>query len=213
MKLETESATERAYRHVKARLLDGSLPGGSMTSEGEISAEIGLSRTPVREAFLRLEAEGLLRLYPKRGALVVPVSPAEADDVIEARLLVETHAGRRAAALPDAQHRRLVELLRDIVTAQESAVEDGDLGGYAVLDARFHQEIVVAVGNEVLRTFSVGLRERQQRMIAHSVRWDASHVARFVEGHRSLLDALERRDGDAYADLLVQHLEDARAGL
>ncbi|WP_293785808.1 GntR family transcriptional regulator [uncultured Aeromicrobium sp.] len=213
MKLEVESATERAYRYVKTRLLDGSLSGGSMTSEGQIAAEMGLSRTPVREAFLRLEAEGLLRLYPKRGALVVPVSPAEADDVIEARLLVETHAGRQAAVLPDAQHRRLVELLRDIVAAQQSAVEDGDLDEYAALDARFHQEIVAAVGNEVLRTFSVGLRERQQRMIAHSVRWNAGHVVRFVEGHRALLDALERRDADAFAELLVEHLEDARAGL
>ena len=86
------SATEQAYRHVKSRVLDGSLPGGSMTSEGEIAEQLGVSRTPVREAFLRLEAEGLLRLYPKRGALVVPVAPGEADDVLAARLLVE--AGR-----------------------------------------------------------------------------------------------------------------------
>jgi len=67
------SATERVYGHTKSRVLDGTFPGGSLITEGEISEAVGVSRTPVREAFLRLQAEGLLRLYPKRGALVVPV--------------------------------------------------------------------------------------------------------------------------------------------
>ena len=57
-----------------------------------------MSRTPVREAFLRLEAEGLLRLFPKRGALVVPVSPAEVEAVLEARELVEGHAVAKLCA-------------------------------------------------------------------------------------------------------------------
>ena len=213
MQVETVPVTERAYRVVKERLLSGELAGGSMTSEGEISAQLGISRTPVREAFLRLEAEGLLRLFPKRGALVVPVSAAEADDVLEARLLVETHAGRAATELPPAAHRRLVELLGELLAAQEGAVLDGDLAGYAALDARFHQEIVEAGGNEVLRRFSVGLRERQQRMIAHSVHWDASRVTTFVQGHRALLDAIEQRDPVAFERLIGEHLDDARAGL
>ncbi|TSD65646.1 GntR family transcriptional regulator [Aeromicrobium piscarium] len=213
MQVETVPVTERAYRVVKERLLSGELVGGSMTSEGEISAQLGISRTPVREAFLRLEAEGLLRLFPKRGALVVPVSAVEADDVLEARLLVETHAGRTATELPPAAHRRLVELLSELLAAQEGAVLDGDLAGYAALDARFHQEIVEAGGNEVLRRFSVGLRERQQRMIAHSVRWDASRVTVFVQGHRALLDAIEQRDPAAFERLIGEHLDDARAGL
>ena len=76
------SASERAYRHVKDRILDGSLPGGELISEGEIAEALGMSRTPVRAAFGQLEAEGLLRLYPKRGALVVPVSASETEAVM-----------------------------------------------------------------------------------------------------------------------------------
>lgn len=61
------SAAERAYRHLKRAILEQVHPGGSLVSEGEIAEATGVSRTPVREALLRLETEGLVRLYPKRG--------------------------------------------------------------------------------------------------------------------------------------------------
>ncbi|MFC8921838.1 GntR family transcriptional regulator [Cellulosimicrobium sp. NPDC057127] len=207
------SATEQAYRHVKRLLLDGSLPGGSMTSEGEIAEQLGVSRTPVREAFLRLETEGLLRLYPKRGALVVPVAPGEADDVLDARLLVEAHAAQAVVRLSDTELATLVALLRDLVTAQEAAVADGNVAEYATLDARFHAEIVAAGGNGLLTGFHATLRERQQRMIAHSVRWDPGRATTFVDGHRGLVDALELRDTRTYLRRLHRHLDDARVGL
>ena len=90
-------AKDRAYEFVKERILDGGYPGGDLLSEGEVAEALGVSRTPVREAFLLLEAEGLMRLYPKRGALVVPVSPDEVHDVMETRMLVERHTADRLA--------------------------------------------------------------------------------------------------------------------
>ena len=86
------AAKDRALDYVKNQVLTGAFPGGELISEGEVAAALGMSRTPVREAFLRLEAEGLLRLYPQRGALVVPVSSEESRSVIEARLLLEQFA-------------------------------------------------------------------------------------------------------------------------
>src|ERR1700755_625970 len=83
------AAKDRAHDYVKRQVLTGAFPGGELISEGEVAAALGMSRTPVREAFLRLEAEGLLRLYPQRGALVVPVSPEEVRAVMEARLVLE----------------------------------------------------------------------------------------------------------------------------
>src|SRR3954462_3763815 len=94
----TGSAAARVYAHVKERLLDGSFPGGALLSANELSHQLGLSRPPVGQAFVQREAEGLLELYPKRGALVVPVAASEIEDVFEARLLVEEHCARRAAA-------------------------------------------------------------------------------------------------------------------
>src|SRR5919112_4053359 len=90
-------ASQLAYEYVKARLLDGRFAGGTLLSENEIAQRLNVSRTPVRQAFVQLEAEGLLELYPRRGALVVPVWAAEIEDVFEARMLVEEHCARRAA--------------------------------------------------------------------------------------------------------------------
>src|ERR1700730_2153732 len=91
-------AKDRAHDYVKRQVLTGAFPGGDLISEGEVATALGMSRTPVREAFLRLEAEGLLRLYPQRGALVVQVSSDEARAVIEARLLLEQFAATKVVA-------------------------------------------------------------------------------------------------------------------
>jgi DNA-binding GntR family transcriptional regulator len=86
------TAKDRAYAFTKERVLDSTYAGGDLITEGEVADALGMSRTPVREAFLRLEGEGLLRLYPKRGALVVPVSVGEVEAVMETRMLVERFA-------------------------------------------------------------------------------------------------------------------------
>src|SRR3954453_7611068 len=121
----TGSAAARVYAHVKERLLDGSFPGGVLLSENELSQQLGLSRTPVRQAFVQLEAEGLLELYPKRGALVVPVAASEIEDVFEARLLVEEHCARRAASAGAALAAQLAE---EIAEQEEHAITTGEGG-------------------------------------------------------------------------------------
>ena len=75
MQKDKVPAAERAYDHLKRRIIDDDIDDSEMLSEAALAAELGMSRTPVREAFLRLEVEGFLKLYPKRGALVVPISP------------------------------------------------------------------------------------------------------------------------------------------
>ncbi|MDR3080973.1 MAG: GntR family transcriptional regulator, partial [Streptomyces sp.] len=70
-------AADRVYAHVKRGVLDRRYEGGTLLTEGELADEVGVSRTPVREALLRLEMEGLIKLYPKKGALVLPVSVQE----------------------------------------------------------------------------------------------------------------------------------------
>src|SRR5215831_13894434 len=104
-------AAERVYAHVKKAILSRRYAGGSLLTEGGLADEVGVSRTPVREALLRLEMEGLLKLYPKKGALVLPVSAQEIADVVETRLLVEGHAARKAVPAPPGLLERLAELL------------------------------------------------------------------------------------------------------
>src|SRR3954466_4841986 len=154
----TGSAAARVYAHVKERLLDGSFPGGALLSENELSQQLGLSRTPVRQAFVQLEAEGLLELYPKRGALVVPVAASEIEDVFEARLLVEEHCARRAANAGPALAADLVKLI-----AEQERATPAPRGGRAASagpDRHFHRAIIDAAGNVILTRLYDALRDR-----------------------------------------------------
>jgi len=201
-------AAETAYRHVKEGLLAGRLPAGEMLSEGDVAAELAMSRTPVREAFLRLAAEGWLRLFPKRGALVVPVAPGEAEDVVAARLLLETHAVEAVVARPAARD-ALVAELRRLVARQQAAVAAGDLEAYGAHDAAFHLAITAAGGNAVLAAFAVTLRERQRRMTALSVGAAGERAPGFVAEHEALVAAVAAGDAARFRAVLSDHLREA----
>lgn len=201
-------AAESAYAHVKDALLSGRLPAGEMLSEGDVAAELGISRTPVREAFLRLAAEGWLRLFPRRGALVVPVAPGEAEAVVDARLLLEGHAVEVAVATP-ATREALVAGLRDLLDRQRAAVRAGDLDAYAEHDSAFHLALVAAGGNPVLTEFAATLRERQRRMIALSVGAAGERAPGFVAEHEALVAAVEAGDAAGFRTALRAHLHDA----
>lgn len=201
-------AAEAAYRHVKDALLSGRLPAGEMLSEGDVAAELAMSRTPVREAFLRLAAEGWLRLFPKRGALVVPVAPGEAEAVVDARLLLESHAVDVVVRSSSARE-GLATTLRALVARQRQAVAAGDLEAYAEHDAAFHLAIVAAGGNDLLTGFSITLRERQRRMVALSVGAAGERAPGFVEGHEALVAAIEDGDAATFRERLRGHLHGA----
>lgn len=202
-------AKDRAYAFVKERILDGGYPGGDLLSEGEVAEALGVSRTPVREAFLLLEAEGLMRLYPKRGALVVPVSPDEVRDVMETRMLVERHtADRLARRGPDGAP--VIEDLRALIARQEQLLADGDLTGFVAADRAFHHTIVAAAGNAILTRISDSLRDRQRRMVAATVARDPELPRRFVAEHRAILEAIEGGEADDAARLVEEHLVRSR---
>ena len=198
------SAAERAYDYVKVRLLDGRFAGGTLLSENELAQRLGLSRTPVRQAFVQLEGEELLELYPKRGALVVPISPSEAADVLEARLLLEQHCVRKAAV--DRRAGAGGELAATI-EAQEQALESGS--GFAWADRQFHRAIIAAAGNKLLTRQYDALRDRHQRIAATTIARDPTRIARFIAEHRELAAAIARRDADSAVALTAAHLHSA----
>jgi DNA-binding GntR family transcriptional regulator len=196
-------AAQRAYAHIKARLLDGRFAGGTLLSENDIAQRLGVSRTPVRHAFALLQAEGLLELYPKRGALVVPVLPSEADDVLEVRLLLEPHCAWRASAAGAP----LLATLREAIADQERTLVSG--AGFPEADRRFHRALVAAVGNVLLLRQYDLLRDRHQRIAATTVARDPSRVERFIAEHREIAGAIERGDAEAAAELMRAHLQTA----
>jgi DNA-binding GntR family transcriptional regulator len=189
------TAKDRALEYVKAQVLTGAFPGGELISEGDVAAALGMSRTPVREAFLRLEAEGLLRLYPQRGALVVPVSPDEARSVIEARLILEEFAATKVVGRGPAACAAVFERLTSELTRQREAADTADWREFLDADRAFHAITLEASGNAILSGFYSSLRDRQMRMIAESSLHDPHRTTTIMDEHRGIAEAL--RDGDS----------------
>jgi DNA-binding GntR family transcriptional regulator len=201
------SATTSAYRFAKERLLDGRFAAGALLSENELARELGISRTPVREAFLLLEAEGLLELYPRRGALVTPISPTESDDVLEARLLTEGHCAG-AVTVPNPA---LDAALQAAIADQEDAVA-GDLTEghvFTVADRDFHHAIVAAHGNAILTRQYASLRDRQQQIAATAVARSRERIVQFIAEHREIAAALAAGHGARARVLVEDHLHRA----
>ncbi|MEU5631146.1 GntR family transcriptional regulator [Streptomyces rishiriensis] len=195
-------AADRVYAHVKQGVLDRRYEGGALLTEGELAEAVGVSRTPVREALLRLEAEGLIRLYPKKGALVLPVSAQEIADVVETRLLVEEHAARKAVPAPAALLTRLEELLAQ----QREQAAAGDLAAAAVTDRCFHAEIVRSGGNEILSRLYDQLRDRQLRMGVAVLYSHPDRIAKTLTEHAEILQALRSGDAERAVELVHRHI-------
>ncbi|MGW7523403.1 GntR family transcriptional regulator [Streptomyces sp. NPDC054783] len=195
-------AADRVYAHVKQGVLDRRYEGGTLLTEGELAEAVGVSRTPVREALLRLEAEGLIRLYPKKGAMVLPVSAQEIADVVETRQLVEEHAARKAVPAPPALLQRLTELL-ELQKAQAAA---GDLAAAAVTDRSFHAEIVRSGGNEILSRLYDQLRDRQLRMGVAVMHSHPDRIAKTLTEHEEILNALRAGDAEAAVGAVHRHV-------
>jgi DNA-binding GntR family transcriptional regulator len=189
---DRSAAKDRALDYVKTRILAGAFPGGELISEGEVATALGMSRTPVREAFLRLEAEGLLRLYPKRGALVVPVSPQEVRAVMEARLVLEHFAARKVIRRGAAARAAVYERLSAELERQREA--GTDLHEFLDSDRAFHGITIEDAENSILAGFYASLRERQMRMIGESAIRDPQRMTTILDEHRGIAEAL--RDGD-----------------
>ncbi|HWG02066.1 MAG TPA: GntR family transcriptional regulator [Trebonia sp.] len=198
------SAAERAYESTKRAIIHGQLAAGTMTSELLVCQQLGLSRTPVHEAFLRLASEGLLSLESRKGAVIRPMSPNEARDVLEMREAVEAMAAARVVT--DGATAELAAALENLLAAQEQAIANHDTAAFVDADDTFHTAIVVASGNAVAAHFIQFLRDRQQRLRHQLFRVRPEEFAAVLDQHRRLAAALSERDAGRYRALLAEHV-------
>jgi DNA-binding GntR family transcriptional regulator len=198
------TAKDRAYEFTKGRVLDSTFAGGDLITEGEVADALGMSRTPVREAFLRLEGEGLLRLYPKRGALVVPVSVGEVEAVMETRMLVERFALDKVLAAGPAAD--IAAGLDAAIAEQELRAAEGDADGFVAFDREFHTTFVTAAGNPIVTGLYDSLRDRQQRMVITSLLIDTKRIESILVEHRALTEAIRAGELERAQTVLAAHL-------
>lgn len=198
------SAQDVTYEWLKRRISELPKDGGVFLSESEVAQAAGTSRTPVREALLRLETEGLLTIVPKKGAYIPPISDSEIQAVMEARGLVEDWCVRRIVPAGPS----FIAELEAILAEQEALLDDAV--GFIDRDRAFHRAIVRQAGNPVLAEFYESLRERQIRMGVRAVASEENRARTVLEEHGTIVRALA--DGDA-GEALAAHLASTLAVL
>lgn len=197
-------AADKAYRAVLDAIAAGSVPAGALLTEGQVAEAIGMSRTPVREAFLRLSTEGVLELYPKRGAVVTAPSQAEVDQLLQVRAMFEKSAVDWMAVrgVPDG----LEATLRGHLAAQGAATETLD---FARSDREMHEAIVAAGGNEIATSLFAQTGPRLLRYW-HGIAQQPDVFERLASEHGQLIDLVLAGDAEGFAANLDEHLEGAR---
>lgn len=194
------SAQDLTYRYLKQHISELPREGGTFLTELEVATAAGTSRTPVREALLRLEAEGFLEIVPKKGAYVPPISGEEIRAVMQARELVESWCVRKVVRAGY----DIVAELDELVARQRTLLADPI--GFIDCDRAFHRLIVGATGNPVLGEFYESLRDRQIRMGLRAVARTASRAHNVLTEHAAIVDAIRSGQPDQAEAALKTHL-------
>ncbi len=174
---------------------------GELLSENTIAALLGLSRAPVRDAFVRLETEGLVKVQPQRGTFVFQYDATELREICELRQVLETGALRIATARDRA---RLIEGLRQQI---EAAEQGGQLDpkAYQPFDTAFHDALVRSSSNNELMD-AYGRISGRIRAIRHRLTRLSAHVLESQRVHSAILRAVEEKRDDAAEAALVEHV-------
>lgn len=200
---------ELVFEALREAIIQGRLHPGERLMEIQLAEELGVSRTPVREAIRKLELEGLVLMIPRKGAYVSQISMKDIADVFEIRRALEGLAARLAAER--ATDEEIERLERALVKISEVA-EAEDLDGAVALDTDFHEELMAASHNPRLSQMVSNLREQIQRFRLTSL----SHPGRVklaVEEHAKIVDAIAGRDAELAQNLAHEHIENAENSL
>jgi DNA-binding GntR family transcriptional regulator len=181
---------ERAFAALKQRILEGHVPPGTVLTEARVARELGISRTPVREALARLTHEGLAQRFPGRGVIVLELGVRESIDVIEVQACLEQFAITRA--LESGREIDAAELQR-LLTLQEAAIEEGDTRRFLELDRRMHLKIVVATDNGKLALIMQNASDLLT-YVGYRALQDRTRMRETLGEHQALVAALAAGD-------------------
>lgn len=185
---------------LRKALFSGEYKSGDVLSLTGIAEQLGISRTPVREAFQTLEAEGLIELQMNRGAIVKPIGKKFITDHYEMRALLESEAAARAAVRRLPECAALLQKLHSLL----ARIRDVSAEEYEDLNLAVHTAIWTAADNERLYKFLASLWN------GPSVGFTASkleHYTQSTQEHIGVLQAIERGDAEAARKIMTQHID------
>ena len=203
---EGSAAATHAYEEIKRRIIDLVYSPGTKLSEVQLAEELGFGRSPVRTAFARLQSEGWITVSPQSGTYVKRLSEAEIAEIYDLRLLLETHATTQAARnISDEQVAELHREFRRRMPQKGERFDEHMFDDINELDALFHATVYRAAGNALVTAILLNLFEKVTWLKKASPSPPA-RMQKWGEELRGVLKALEKRDPDAAAKRMREHI-------
>ena len=205
MEFKTISLADRVFERLQMDILNGKYQIGEVISEKRLSEELGVSRTPIREALARLLEEDLIEDTPA-GTVVMGMTDDDMKDIYEAKGRIETIAARRAALnITDEQ----IEKMKQLVDEQEFFVAKGDMGKVRDLDTEFHDVLYNASGSKILRRMLSPIHHKLMRSRRSSLEVNTERRLKSISEHAAIAEALAERDPDKAEQAVMTHIKNA----
>jgi DNA-binding GntR family transcriptional regulator len=200
------SLVDAAYAQIRQRILDNVWPPGHRALEQEVALALGMSRTPVREALMRLAGDGLVEVIPRHGMRVLPVSPTDMSEIYQILTALECMAAELLARrAPSAKE---LKPLVDATRAMDRALQADDLDAWADADERFHAGLVSLAGNRQLEATVLNYWDRAHRARMFTLRLRPKPVNSTHE-HMQMLERIGAGDAEGAARVTRAHRERA----
>jgi len=201
------STSQRALKELRDKIFSGELSAGSDHLESELADLLEMSRTPVREALLTLEGQGLLELRPRKGVRILPLSPEDMSDVYDVLTELESHAAERAAqaGYDDSDLADLACAIDDM----DAAIARDDLDAWAEADDRFHRELVRLGGNSRISAI-VEMMSDQVRRARMTTLFIRPVPTRSNEDHRAVFEAIRQSHPETARQIHRRHRQHAK---
>lgn len=205
-KIEKRASSDVAAERLRNAIVMGDLKLGSLLSEGELGEILGVSRTPIREAFRVLSQEGLICLAPFRGATVFDVTDAELREIIDFREVIECNA---LTVAMKTNYAALRDAMRAVKERMAKAVEEEDVRSYLTEDSAFHLTIVQSAQNAYFISAN-NLIASKMAAVRTVLGRDRDMFAGSWNTHKEIIDLIEKGDCDAAVARLRKHILDGK---
>jgi len=206
---DSNSLRVKVFKEIEKDILNGVFSPGDSLIEHKLSTELGVSRTPVREALRQLELEGLVKTVPNKGAVVVGVSQKDIEDIYAIRMQIEGLAAKWSAENINDEE---LAALREVVELQEFYVEKGDYLQVWHLDNRFHEIIYDTCRSRPLKFMLSNFHNYIQKARAVSFK-STGRAVLAVREHRNILEAIGVHNGEKAQELTELHIKNAKDNL
>lgn len=205
--------SKRVYAELKKAILEGHFPPGELLPEDFLTNATGASRTPVREALMRLQGDGLVKIVPRKGARVLEMNSEELVELVEARVLFETVFFDRAIEnIPLKKIKKIKNEMTILIDEMKSVENNSQIWvkkrlEYSRLDFKFHRTLVEAANNRFLLKYYDMLLDRVIIYSHHTVIKHPSHFLQSAKEHEDILNAILNGENEKVKELIAAHLQ------